>query len=608
MRGGYRGRVLGLPGGVHVVPVRPRRGPDRDGEGPRRRVEADVRRLPARARGPAAAQRFVPFDAVEDYDTYVDGRPRYEGVRVFLGRARDRRSRRRARRPPDAETIDGLGNRKNEIVLRLIRERGVEAYEGSVALRPGRARRRPATCGRLLQHELPRRPARGRHRGPVRGEDRRGGRRARAPARQAGSRHLPRRARRRSASTPQQAAVFEDALAGVQAGAPGGFGCVVGVDRVGQAERCASTAPTSWSPTWTSCSRRDPARGVRASSRGRCARRGWSWTCSRRRESVFALSNGHIGLRGNLDEGEPHGLPGTYLNWLLRARAAAVRRAGYGVSARPARRVVNVTNGKIIRLLVEDEPFDVRYGTLPAHERVLDFRAGVLRRTADWISPAGARVRVRSARLVSFVQRAVAAISLRGRAGRRAGARRRPVRAGRQRDDADRPATRAAAAALGAPLRSESSTRRGRCGRARARDRGERPADGGGMEHVLDGPDGHGDEQRGLRRRGARDGHRRARSRASAAARQVARLRLVRAALGAGGRDQVRRRRSRPRQTGWDGLLRRAARLPRRLLGARGRRDRAATTSFSSAVRFVAVSLPAGRSRAPSSAGSRPRG
>ena len=69
-----------------------------------------------------------------------------------------------------------------------------------------------------------------------------------------------------------------------------------------------------------------------------------------------------------------------------------------------------MTNGKIIRLPVEDEPFDVRYGELRKHERVLDLRAGVLRRTAEWVSPTGRLVRVSSTRLVSFTQRSIAAI------------------------------------------------------------------------------------------------------------------------------------------------------------------------------------------------------
>lgn len=128
-----------------------------------------------------------------------------------------------------------------------------------------------------------------------------------------------------------------------------------------------------------------------------------------RTESIFALSNGHIGLRGNLDEGEPCALPGTYLNSFYELRPLPYAEAGYGYPE-AGQTIVNVTNGKIIRLLVDDEPFDVRYGHLLAHERELDLSAGVLRRTVDWRSPAGTPVRVSSLRLVSFVQRAVAAI------------------------------------------------------------------------------------------------------------------------------------------------------------------------------------------------------
>jgi len=126
-------------------------------------------------------------------------------------------------------------------------------------------------------------------------------------------------------------------------------------------------------------------------------------------ESVFALANGHIGLRANLDEGEPFGIPGTYFNSFYELRPLPYAEAGYGYPE-SGQTVVNVTNGKLIRLLVDDETFDVRYGHLRAHERVLDLRAGVLRRALEWESPAGATVRVRSTRLVSFVQRSVAAI------------------------------------------------------------------------------------------------------------------------------------------------------------------------------------------------------
>jgi alpha,alpha-trehalose phosphorylase len=126
-------------------------------------------------------------------------------------------------------------------------------------------------------------------------------------------------------------------------------------------------------------------------------------------ESVFALSNGHIGLRGNLDEGEPHGLPGTYLNSVSELRTMMHGETGFGYPAH-CETIINVTNGKLIRLFVDDEPFDVRYGTLHRHERVLDFRAGTLTRVVEWTSPAGKSVRVTSVRMVSLTQRSVAAI------------------------------------------------------------------------------------------------------------------------------------------------------------------------------------------------------
>ncbi|MEO9152963.1 MAG: glycosyl hydrolase family 65 protein [Lapillicoccus sp.] len=126
-------------------------------------------------------------------------------------------------------------------------------------------------------------------------------------------------------------------------------------------------------------------------------------------ESVFALSNGHIGWRGNLDEGEPCGLPGSYLNGFFEARPLPYAEAGFGYPE-AGQTLIDVTNGKVIRLLVDDQPFDVRYGELVAHERVLDFRTGLLTRRVEWVSPGGQGVRVTSTRLISLAQRSVAAI------------------------------------------------------------------------------------------------------------------------------------------------------------------------------------------------------
>src|SRR6476659_1898334 len=109
-------------------------------------------------------------------------------------------------------------------------------------------------------------------------------------------------------------------------------------------------------------------------------------------ESIFALSNGHIGLRGNLDEGEPHAAQGTYLNGYYETLPLPYAESGYGYPE----------EGQSL--------INVRYGTLVQHERVLDLRAGVLRRDVHWVSTAGQAVRIRSTRLVSFVQRAVVAV------------------------------------------------------------------------------------------------------------------------------------------------------------------------------------------------------
>jgi alpha,alpha-trehalose phosphorylase len=126
-------------------------------------------------------------------------------------------------------------------------------------------------------------------------------------------------------------------------------------------------------------------------------------------ESIFALSNGHIGWRANLDEGEPHVLAGSYLNAVYEEIPLPYAETAYGYPE-AGQTIVNVTNGKIIRLLVDDEPFDIRYGQLRSHERVLDLKAGVLRRTVEWESPTHRVIRVRSTRMVSLVHRALAAI------------------------------------------------------------------------------------------------------------------------------------------------------------------------------------------------------
>jgi beta-phosphoglucomutase family hydrolase len=188
-----------------------------------------------RERAARTGERFVPFDAVAEYDQYVDGKPRYEGVQSFLASRGIELPRGEPSDPPQAETVDGLGNRKNEIVLRLIREKGVEAYEGSVryvnAVKQAGLRRAVVSSSTNCRDVL---IAAGiedlfdvRIDGVVAEREHLRGKPA-PDTFLAGARAL--------GAEPAQAAVFEDALAGVTAGRAGHFGFVVGVDRVGQAD------------------------------------------------------------------------------------------------------------------------------------------------------------------------------------------------------------------------------------------------------------------------------------------------------------------------------------------------------------------------------------
>ncbi len=126
------------------------------------------------------------------------------------------------------------------------------------------------------------------------------------------------------------------------------------------------------------------------------------------RIGVRALQRPHRTAR-QPRRGEPHATPGTYLNSFYERRPLPYAEGGYGYPE-SGQTIINVTNGKLIRLLVEDEPFDLRYGKLHHHERVLDLQSGTLTREVSWESPAGRQVKVRSVRMVSLTQRAIAAI------------------------------------------------------------------------------------------------------------------------------------------------------------------------------------------------------
>jgi beta-phosphoglucomutase family hydrolase len=178
---------------------------------------------------------YRPFDEGADYDSYVDGRPRADGVRTFLASRGIELPEGDPGDPPEARTVHGLGNRKNALLPELIRSQGVRTYDGTLRyLDAVRARglrtaivSSSANCLPLL------RAAGAEHLFEVR-----------IDGVVAAERHLPGKPRPDTflaaahdlGVAPARAAVFEDALVGVEAGRAGRFGYVVGVDRTGQAD------------------------------------------------------------------------------------------------------------------------------------------------------------------------------------------------------------------------------------------------------------------------------------------------------------------------------------------------------------------------------------
>ena len=233
--GRWRGQHLGLPSGIRACLF------DLDG------VLAQTSRVHAaawkttfdgflRARSGRTGESFVPFDLNADYAEYVDGKPRREGVRSFLAARRIELPWGRADDPLDAATISGLANRKNVLVLAQIREQAVEADPSSIryvqAVRSAGLTNAvvsaSANAAEVLEwagiaHLFDER---------VDGVD---AEKLHLKGKPAPDTFLA--AARALWVVPAEAAVFEDALAGVAAGRAGSFGFVVGVDRLGQAQQ-----------------------------------------------------------------------------------------------------------------------------------------------------------------------------------------------------------------------------------------------------------------------------------------------------------------------------------------------------------------------------------
>jgi beta-phosphoglucomutase family hydrolase len=188
-----------------------------------------------RDRARRTGETFVPFDAIREYDQYVDGKPRYDGVRAFLASRGVKLPEGEPDDGPAVQTIHGLGNRKNEIVLRLIHQQGVQPYEGSVryvkAAQAAGLRRAVVSSSTNCREVLAAAGIEDLFEEIVDGVL---AEREQLQGKPAPDTFLA--AAKALGVQPTCAAVFEDALAGVEAGRAGRFGFVVGVDRVGQAD------------------------------------------------------------------------------------------------------------------------------------------------------------------------------------------------------------------------------------------------------------------------------------------------------------------------------------------------------------------------------------
>ena len=136
----------------------------------------------------------------------------------------------------------------------------------------------------------------------------------------------------------------------------------------------------------------------------------WTPAYSARAETVFALSNGYLGIRGTVEEGRPVLAPGTFVNGFHETWPITHAEEAYGL-ARVGQTIVNVPDATVLELFVDDEPLFVPTARTREYARVLDMRNGTLTREVLWSTPAGKHVRVRSCRMVSLEHRHVAAMS-----------------------------------------------------------------------------------------------------------------------------------------------------------------------------------------------------
>lgn len=343
----------------------------------------------------------APFDD-EDYRRLVDGRSRADGVTAFLGSRGITLPPGRDDDPDDAWTVGGLANHKNSIFLRLLEQQGVHAFPGTVdllrRLRAGRVPLGLVTASKNARAVLAAAGLTELFTTVVDGTD---AARLQLPGKPDPALFLE--AARRLAAGPERCAVIEDAAAGVLAGAAGGFGLVVGIDRTGHPDALAAAGADL-----VVSDAADLDLGVLLVDPWLLSYGGSDSAREGQREALTTLCNGYLGTRGVAPEshGDAIHYPGTYLAGVYNRLTSVLD--GHEIEVED---MVNVPNWL---------PFDLGFGAtwwsggalaVREERRDLDLRTGVLTRTALLAEPRGRTLRVTQRRLVSLVRPHLAAMT-----------------------------------------------------------------------------------------------------------------------------------------------------------------------------------------------------
>ena len=377
------------------------------------------------ARADRTGTPFEPF-TTQDYLRYVDGKIRSDGVRSFLTSRGISLPEGTPESPPEEDSIHGLGTRKNQRVEALIRPDTVEVFPGAVvvvrALRAHGVRTAVVSSSANARAVLAAAGITGLFDVVVDGST--------AAERKLAGKPAPDmflEAAREVGVSPERAMVVEDAVAGVRAARDGGFGLVVGIGRRGTgAELWSAGANLVISDLWVLLPLAEGIRHgpklhrmlARAKSRALMSRyttfHPWALEITSpapemtpQLESMLALSNGYLGIRGSVEEGAPSFRPVTLLNGFYETWPIHYPEEAFGL-ARTGQTIVAAPDGMRIRLFVDDSQFDPPHVDLLSYSRTLHLDRGVLERKAVWRLSDGARVAVRSWRLASLVQRHLA--------------------------------------------------------------------------------------------------------------------------------------------------------------------------------------------------------